>query len=82
MHRVVHSTELLHTLGDHALGIGFLRDIGFDQCCGNGRVEGCEFRSDGFEAAEVEIREDQARAAFFDEGLGCRAADPRGGACY
>ena len=54
--------------------------VGFDAQGFHTGVHGLEARGGFFQAGGVEVREDEARAAFVDEGAGAAAADSRGAA--
>ena len=54
--------------------------VGFDAHGFHTGVHGLEARGGFFEPGGVEVREDEARAAFVDEGAGAAAADSRGAA--
>ena len=79
--RILDAAELLDPAVDHVLDLLLVGRVGLDAEGLHVWVQRLEAGGRFFQPGGVEVGEDQARAAFVDEGAGAAPADSGGAAC-
>jgi len=75
----MYGAKFANPLLDHLLDIVFLGHVCFDETCLNLIVDLFQLLGNGFEARQIEIREDETSTAFRGERKGAAATNARSG---